>query len=338
MTRETYANSGVHLDSSSQIKDWIKEHVRSTFGPQVIGNVGFFGALYRLQDFREPVIVSSTDGVGTKVKLAALLGRYDTVGQDLVNHCINDVFTCGARPLFFLDYIAMGEIAPECIKDLVRGMTTACRAAGCALIGGETAEMPGMYTGNDFDMAGFLVGAVEQDEVLDNDSIQEGDVLLGLASSGPHTNGYSLIRQVFDLDRNPAPLQERYSSIDCTLGEALMEPHRPYYPLLEPVLPLIKGMAHITGGGLLENLPRVLPKGLTAYIDRDSWQVPPVFSIIQHQGTIDDEEMFRVFNMGVGMVLVCSKEYVGPVTSEIPEAWVAGRVVRTNGTDRMVFK
>ncbi|MBI2871623.1 MAG: phosphoribosylformylglycinamidine cyclo-ligase [Chloroflexi bacterium] len=338
MAGETYAAAGVDPERARRAKELLAPLARSTFTPQVMGDVGFFGGLFRLQGYRDPVLVSSTDGVGTKLKLATLMGRYDTVGVDLVNQSVNDVLVAGATPLFFLDYIAMGRLQPERVAELVRGMAEACRAAGCVLIGGETAEMPGVYQGEDVELVGFVVGAVERDEVLDGSSIQEGDALLGLASSGPHTNGYSLIRRVFELDRDPSSLGRWTPELGCALGDALLAPHRAYYPLLVPALPLLKGMAHITGGGLSGNLPRVLPAGLGAQIDRGSWEVLPLFRLIQKAGGVSEEEMFRVFNMGVGMVLVCSPDRVDALRYKLPEAWVLGKVVRQESGPRLYFK
>lgn len=339
MTRETYSTAGIHRSEAEQAKERIKRHVRSTFGPQVVGDVGFFGGLYRLQEYNQAVLVSSADGVGTKLKLAIWMDCYDTVGQDIVNHCINDVFASGARPLFFLDYIAMGVLRSDRVELLVAGMAEACRTAGCVLIGGETAEMPGMYHGDDFDLAGFLVGAVEQDEIKDGSTIQQGDVLLGLPSSGLHTNGYSLVRRIWGLDANISPLKKRVSELGRTLGDALLEPHRPYYPLMEQSLPFVKGMAHITGGGLLENVPRMLPEGLAARIERTSWDIPPLFRIIQGQGDVEEREMFQVFNMGVGMVVACSPEHENEFRRSVPDAWVMGEVIQDTDTDqRVVFE
>ena len=326
MTGRTYRATGVDLDAAAHVKELFKPHVRSTFGPQVLSDVGLFGGLFRLEGYRDPVLVASTDSVGTKVKLALWMDRFDTLGHDIVNHCVNDVLTTGARPLFFLDYIAVERLVPPQVEALVKGMAQACTQAGCALLGGETAQLPGLYAPGAFDLAGFLVGAAERDALLDPSSVREGDLLMALPSSGPHTNGYSMINAVFNLEEDPSILETHHPELGRTLGDALLEPHRCYWPLLEPVLPLVKAMAHITGGGLEENLARVMPQGLAGRIDRGSWEVPAIFRLIQEQGGIAPEEMDRVFNMGIGMVLVCAPERVEEVRRLLPETWLVGDV------------
>lgn len=326
MPRMTYLASGVDLDAADQVKDLIKPLARSTFGPQVLGDVGLFGGLFQLQNFREPVLVSSTDGVGTKLKLAVWLDQYQTIGKDVVNQSINDVLTSGARPLFFLDYIAMESLLPERLEALVRGMAEACSEAGCALLGGETSQMSGVFKPDAFELVGFVVGAAEREALLDPSSIRAGDILIGLPSSGLHTNGYSLVRAIFNLEEDRSPLYSAYDELGRTLGEALLEPHRSYWPLLEPALPHIKAMAHITGGGMEDNLERVTPPGLTARVDWSSWETPPIFRIIQAAGNVDLAEMRRVFNMGVGMALVCAPEHASDIVGALPEAWVVGEV------------
>ena len=338
MTSDHYRAAGVDLNAAAYAKSLIARHARTTHTPQVLSNVGFLGALYHLTGFRDPVLVASTDNVGTKLKVAALAGAFESVGQDVVNQSINDVITCGARPLFFLDYIAMNRLEPERAAALVQGMAQACRAAGCALIGGETAELPGMYAEQGFDLAGFVVGAVERDAIIDGTTIQEGDILIALPSSGLHTNGYSLVRRIFDIDQNPAVLDVHEPHLGATLGQALLTPHLAYWPLLEPVKPNLKGMAHITGGGLPENLPRVLPAGLAAQVDTSSWQVPPLFQLIQERGNVPREEMFRVFNMGVGMVLVSAPEQVSATLSSLKQAWVIGSIMKHQSECRVVFQ
>lgn len=328
MPGETYLAAGVDLRAAHKATERIKKLAARTLGPEVIGGVGFFGGLYQLQGYRQPVLVSSTDSPGTKLKLATLMDRYDTVGIDAVNHCVNDVFTSGAKPLFFLDYIGVGRLDPERAEALVRGIAEACEAVGCALIGGETAELPGIYPEDGFDLAGFAVGVVEKDEILDVSTIAAGDALLAVPSNGLHTNGYSLARRVFRVEEDPSVLNRTFSELGETLGEALLRPHRCYYPLLEPALPLIKGMAHVTGGGLPENVPRILPEGLSARFDESAWDVPPIFRLIQDAGGVDRDEMYRVFNMGVGMVLACDPSRVDDVRRAVPEARVVGEVVR----------
>jgi phosphoribosylformylglycinamidine cyclo-ligase len=301
----------------------------------VLADAGFFGSLFELKGYDQPVLVSSTDGVGTKLKIASVLGKHDTVGIDLVNHCVNDIFTCGAEPLFFLDYIAMGRLDPAKVESIVAGMAAACREVNCALIGGETAEMPGIYSGEDYDLAGFIVGVVEKSRRLDQRQIKSGDIVLALPSSGLHTNGYSLARKVFG--EEPSALNAFHPELGRTLGEALLEPHRCYYNRIRPVLNLVRGLAHITGGGFEGNIPRVLPAGLAARLDRGSWPVPPIFPLIQQKGDIADSEMYRVFNMGVGMVIICSPQDVAEITKAIPEAGQSGRIVEQQGDQRLII-
>ena len=333
MPGESYLASGVDLDAAACAKELFKPHVRSTFGPQVLSDVGSFGGLFQLQGYRDPVLVSSTDNVGTKLKLAVWLDRFDTIGHDVVNQSVNDIITNGARPLFFLDYIAVDTLVPRQAEAIVKGVAEACRQAGCALIGGETAQLPDVYLPGAFDLAGFIVGAVERDALLDTSTIQERDTLLALPSTGLHTNGYSLVRQALGLEQDPSPLHTHHPEQGRTLGEALLEPHRCYWPLLEPVLPLLKGMAHITGGGLTENLKRVLPQGLEARIDYGSWDVPPLFRLLQQRGDIADDEMWRVFNMGIGMVLACAPDHADSVLRSLPEAWVVGDAIGATASD-----
>ncbi|MBI4216130.1 MAG: phosphoribosylformylglycinamidine cyclo-ligase [Chloroflexi bacterium] len=334
--RLTYAAAGVDIAAAARAKRAMAALVRSTFTPGVRGDFGAFGSLFQVQGFSDPVLVASTDGVGTKLKLAFDLGRHDTVGQDLVNHCVNDILTCGARPLFFLDYLALGRLDEAVVQGVIAGLAAACKAAGCALLGGETAEMPGLYAPGDYDLAGFIVGAVERDQVLDGSRIVAGDLLLGLPSSGLHTNGYSLARRVFDLDAHPQALHQRPPELGGrTLGEALLAVHRPYWPLLQPALPLIKGMAHITGGGLPGNLPRALPDGLGARLRKGSWPVPPIFALIQARGGIADAEMYNVFNLGLGLVLAAAPADAAALRAALPEALPVGQVVRARGRRRV---
>ena len=337
MIDETYKAAGVDRDAAEEVKRRIKSIVAPTHGPQVLGGIGGFGAMYELAGYKEPVLVSSTDGVGTKVKLATALGRYEGLGEDLVNACVNDVVVSGARPLFFLDYIAVGKLHVDVVATLVRGMARACETAGCALIGGETAEMPGVYGEDELDLAGFAVGVVEKSAILDPSTVAEGDLLLGIPSSGLHTNGYSLVRDMLRLDDDPAPLMEHHPELGRTLGEALLEPHRPYYPQVSKVLGLVKTMAHITGGGLIENVPRALPDGLGARLDPASWDLPPVFTVLQERSNVARDEMYRVFNMGLGLVLVCDRTQAAEVRSRVPEARVVGEVVAVAGDRRVVL-
>lgn len=334
---DAYKKAGVDRDAAHRAVELISKHARSTFRPEVIGDIGFFGGLFQLGRYKEPVLVSSVDGVGTKLKIAALMQRHDTVGMDLVNHCVNDILTCGATPLFFLDYIATGTLVPEQVESLAKGLSEACRAVNCALIGGETAEMPGIYAPGDYDLVGFIVGVVERREILDGSGIAAGDAILGLPSSGLHTNGYSLVRRIFQIERDRKPLEVYFPELGKTLGEALLIPHRCYYTVLKPVLPLIKGMAHITGGGLLENVPRVLPGGLSARFRKGSWPILPIFELIQKRGGVGEREMYRVFNMGLGMVVICSQENVSGLLRALPEARVVGEVMGQKGDERVII-
>jgi len=340
---QTYANAGVDIDAGGRLAARIKEIVRSTRRPEVLAGVGPFASLFRLGDYREPVLVASADGVGTKLNIAVAMQRYDTVGVDLVNHSVNDILTTGADPLFFLDYIASADLGEDEKVAVVKGLATACAKVRCALVGGETADMPDVYLPGAFDLAGFIVGVVEKDSILDGSTIRAGDALLGLASSGLHTNGYSLARKVFDVGKGESEaererLYRTYPELGLTLGEALLTPHRCYHAEVRPLLPYLKGMAHITGGGLVDNVPRVLPEGLAARFDKGTWRVPPIFTLIQREGGVEDDEMHRVFNMGLGMVLVCGEESVEAVQSLLPEARVVGQVVPQAGDRRVIIK
>ncbi len=332
-----YRAAGVDISSADRAKRLIKRLARSTFRPEVLSEIGFFGGLFQLKGYKKPVLVASTDGVGTKLKIASLLDKHDTVGIDLVNHCVNDILTCGASPLFFLDYIAMGKLQPEKVASIVSGLARACQNVGCALIGGETAEMPGIYQGDDYDLVGFIIGAVEKASILDGKSISPGDVVLGLPSSGLHTNGYSLVRKVFRIADDPAPLFVHYPELGRMLGEELLEPHRCYYQELSPVLHLVKGLAHITGGGFEGNIPRVLPHGLAVQIEKDAWEVPPIFRLVQRLGKVSNSEMYRVFNMGIGMVIFCSPEQASEILKSLPEAKKIGKVIPSRGRKRPII-
>lgn len=336
MKKETYSSAGVNIDIATQIKHTIAKQVQSTYGPQVLSGVGFFGSLFEFKGYRQPVLVASTDGVGTKLKLAAALGNYDTIGIDIVNHSVNDIFTTGADPLFFLDYIAMGKLVPEHIEAITKGLVKACKENHCALIGGETAEMPGIYKDSDFDLAGFIVGAVEKDKLIMGKNITAGDVIIGLPSSGLHTNGYSLVRKVFG--ENRSALEKHYNELDMTLGEALLEPHRCYYNQLKPLLPLIKGLAHITGGSFYKNIPRILSDKLAAQLHSKQWEVPPLFQLIQKKGNIDEAEMYHVFNMGIGITVICSPGNYRQLAEALPDSKFIGEVVVRLGEERLLIK
>jgi phosphoribosylformylglycinamidine cyclo-ligase len=304
-----YKASGVDIDAGNEAVRRIRSLARGTFTPGVLSDIGSFGGLFRLDRdrYEEPVLVSSADGVGTKLKVAFMTGRHGTVGADLVNHCVNDILVQGAEPLFFLDYLATGRLDPAVAAEVVGGIAGACRENGCALLGGETAEMPGFYADGEYDIAGFIVGIVERSRVIDGRSIVPGDVLIGLPSAGLHTNGYSLARRVL-FETTGWTADTVVPELGATLGDALLAPHRSYLPVLRPLLPrqMLKGLAHITGGGITENLPRVLPEGCSAEIDLRAWSVPALFQLLQDRGQIPRDEMFRAFNMGIGLVLVCA--------------------------------
>ena len=325
------------IDAADRIVKIARKQARATFTPEVIGDLGFFGGLFELKGYKEPVIVSSTDGVGTKLKIACALDKHDTIGMDLVNHCVNDILTCGATPLFFQDYIAMAKLIPKTLKSIIEGMAHALAEVGCALIGGETAEMPGLYPEGEYDLVGFIVGVVEKRNIIDGSSIKAGDPIIGLPSSGLHTNGYSLVRKIFQIDENPSCLNQFFPELNRTLGEELLEPHRCYYLSLNPLLPQIKGLAHITGGGMPGNLPRILPKGLAALIERGAWEAPPIFSLIQKKGDIDDQEMYRVFNMGICMAVVTAPGDAAMLIREIPGARLIGEVIKQKEGKRVVI-
>jgi phosphoribosylformylglycinamidine cyclo-ligase len=310
MSNISYRQSGVDIDAGNEVVRRIKTLARATYTPGVVSGVGSFGGLFAMDpSIAEPVLVASADGVGTKLKVAFLAGRHDTIGVDLVNHCVNDILVQGARPMFFLDYLATGRLAPDVAEQIVRGMASACRENGCALLGGETAEMPGFYADGEYDVAGFIVGVVARARIIDGRDVLAGDVLIGLPSSGLHTNGYSLARRIA-FDVLGLDVKSRVPALGETVGEALLRPHRSYLPLVAPLLEQswIKGMAHITGGGITENLPRTLPPGRSFSLDRSSWTVPPLFRWLQDAGGLDDGEMFRAFNMGVGLILVVRAE------------------------------
>jgi len=304
-----YKSAGVDIDAGNETVRRIKSLARATFTPGVLSEIGSFGGLFALdrERYREPVLVSSADGVGTKLKVAFMTGRHGTVGGDLVNHCVNDILVQGAEPLFFLDYLAAGRLSPEVAEQVVAGVARACRENGCALIGGETAEMPGFYADGEYDVAGFIVGIVDKVRLIDGRAIAPDDVLIGLPSAGLHTNGYSLARKICFEIAGWTP-DTFVPEIGATVADALLAPHRSYLSLVQPLLErgLVKGLAHITGGGITENLPRILPEGCGAAIDRESWAVPPLFRVLEERGTIARDEMFRAFNMGIGLIVACA--------------------------------
>ena len=334
----SYRQSGVDLDRMSELKERIRGLAASTHGPEVIEGGGSFAGLFQLGNEQGPVLVASADGVGTKVKIAAQLGHFESIGRDLVTLNVNDILTKGARPLFFLDYVAFSEVDTQSLDSLLRGIAWGCRENQCALIGGETAQMPQVYADGEMDLAGFVVGIVERERLIESSKVKEGDRLLGIPSNGLHTNGFSLVRKVFNTDDDPAALFRRYDGLSHQLGEELLQYHRSYYPMMAPALELLSGLAHITGGGLPGKLPPVLPDNLAATIDTTAWSPPPVFSLLQKQGSISSEEMFRVFNMGLGMVAVCPEVNDAALCAAVPEAIDIGRVVRRDSDEQVILR
>lgn len=336
----TYREAGVDIDAGDEFVDRIKPLVRSTFRPEVLADLGGFGGLFRLQaqQYADPVLVSGTDGVGTKLKIAFMMDRHDTVGIDLVAMCVNDIVVSGAEPLFFLDYFATGKLAVDKAQQVVAGIAEGCRQAGCALIGGETAEMPSMYAEGEYDLAGFAVGVVDKPKIIDGKTIKPGDAVLGFASSGLHSNGYSLARRVF-FDKAKLDLRATLPELDRPLGEVLLTPTRIYAKQILALLREfpIKGIAHITGGGITENLPRVLPDGIRARINRKAWPIPPLFQALSRVGQVDRAEMFRVFNMGIGLILVVPAHLTTPILSKAADlgerGWQIGEIVSWSGSE-----
>jgi phosphoribosylformylglycinamidine cyclo-ligase len=309
MANLDYKQAGVNIDAGNEVVRRIRSLAKGTHTSGVLSEIGSFGGLFHLgaAGIADPVLVASADGVGTKLRIAFMTGVHGTIGRDLVNHCVNDILVQGATPLFFLDYLATGRLDPDVAVQIVDGLAAACRENGCALLGGETAEMPGFYADGEYDVAGFIVGAVARDRILDGRRIQPGDLLLGLPSSGLHTNGYSLARRiVFDVAK--LTVDSHVPALGATVGAALLEPHRSYLAVIRPLLGdgVIKAMAHITGGGITDNLPRILPAGTEAVIRRDAWDVPPLFRWLAEQGRVPDAEMFRAFNMGIGLIVACA--------------------------------
>ncbi len=301
-----YKDAGVDIEAGKNAVDRIKEKVRTTFSPRVLTDLGKFGGFYApdFTNYKEPVLVSSIDGVGTKLKVAFLMGKHDTIGEDLVNHCVNDIFVGGARPMFFLDYIGTGKLSPSVMEEIIAGMVRGCRNASCALIGGEMAEMPGFYQKGEYDVAGCVVGVVDKQKIIDGSGIQKGDVLIGLSSNGLHTNGYSLARKVL-FENSQYQVDTYIDELGTTIGEALLRVHRCYLPIVEPLLDrfTINGMSHITGGGIIGNTMRIVPEGLKLNIDWTCWERPPIFKLIQKSGNVPEEEMRKTFNLGIGYIL-----------------------------------
>jgi phosphoribosylformylglycinamidine cyclo-ligase len=339
MTREkkAYARAGVDVDLGNKLKRRIQSLVRKTHGPEVLGKIGGFGGLFapNFRGMREPVLVASIDSVGTKLKIAFAMNKHHTVGADMVNHCINDIAVLGARPLFFLDYIGAERLEPRVFEQILSGFTKACRAGGCALIGGETAQLPDMYHRGEYDLAGCIVGVVDRGEIIDGSAIETGDAVLGIRSNGLHTNGYSLARKIL-FEKLKLKLSSRIPGLRGTLGEELLRVHKNYQPLLTKVPHgVIRGLAHITGGGLIDNIPRVLPKNCDALIDTRRWHVPEIFKFIGEEGKIDREEMYQVFNMGMGMVAIIAQRDV-PKAKQVLHAKVIGRIERGTGKTQLL--
>lgn len=337
----SYADAGVSIDKANQAVAKIREHARSTFNEKTLTEIGSFGGMFSgaFQGMAEPILVASADGVGTKLKVAFETGIHNTVGADLVNHCVNDILVQGARPLFFLDYFATGKLDPEVTASVVEGFATACRENGCVLLGGETAEMPSMYAEGEYDLAGFIVGVVDKAKVIDGKTIKPGDVVLGLPSTGLQTNGYSLARKLF-FEVGGYTADSYIDELGTTVGEALLATHSSFLPQIGPLLdnvnsadggvPMIKGLAHITGGGFLENIPRILPEGVSVEINRGTWPELPIFGLMQKLGNVEDKEMFRTFNMGIGMVVVCDASDAEELRQALKGSYQIGKVVEGN--------
>ena len=326
----TYRDAGVDIDAADRAVREIKNLVNKTFDDRVLCDIGTFGAMYSLdtKGMDDPVLVSSVDGVGTKIKLAFMTGKHDTIGVDLVSHCVNDILVQGAKPLFFLDYLAFGRLEPNVVVEVIRGLTNGCRYAGCALIGGETAEMPGLYQPGEYDISGTIVGVVDRKRIVDGSTIRPGDVIVGLTSSGLHTNGYSLARKIcFDVAK--LTCDSEMPGVGRSVGDMLLEPHRSYATLVRILMKIVnvKGMAHVTGGGITDNLPRTLPPDTGAAIDLDAWTAPPVFGFLQRTGNVEQAEMLRTFNCGMGYLLVVGEEDADRALSTIDQAGAEGCVI-----------
>jgi phosphoribosylformylglycinamidine cyclo-ligase len=349
--QKAYARAGVDIDLGNKVKGTLPQLLAATHRREVLGKVGGFGGLFALdvRKYRQPVLVSSVDGVGTKLKLAFALDKHDTIGQDLVNHCVNDIAVLGAEPLFFLDYLGTGKLQPEVFTDIIRGFAKACAENGCALIGGETAQMPGFYQAGEYDVSGTIVGVVEKSRMIDGKSIRPGDAVIGIASSGLHTNGYSLARQIF-FEKLKLKPKNYLPEFGTSVGEELLKVHTSYGPAIQRILKrsakgssrgsgIIKGLAHITGGGFIDNIPRVLPTKCDVLIRKDSWELLPVFEIIQAKGGVPDEELYQVFNMGIGMVLILAQSEVKKVMTMLKQSghqsWVIGEVIPGSGRARV---
>lgn len=339
----TYRDAGVDIDAGNYSVSLIKDSVKSTYRPEVLGDLGGFGGLFALniQKYKQPVLVSGTDGVGTKLKLAFLLDKHDTIGQDAVAMCVNDVLVQGAEPLFFLDYLAVGKLEPEKVAQIVKGVAKACKESDCALIGGETAEMAGFYNSGEYDIAGFTVGAVEKDKIITGKKVKSGDVLIGLPSTGVHSNGYSLVRKIC-FDRMNFKGSEYIDELGTTLAEELLKPTRLYPKVCLPLIEKfdLHALAHITGGGFYDNIPRVLPERCDALIDASAWQMNPVFKLLQKWGNVDWQEMYRTFNMGIGMIIAAAEEDISAIQENLAsrgeKSYIIGKII--DGTKKVRIK
>lgn len=359
MKKNAYARAGVDIRLGNRVKATLPQLLAATHRPEVLGKVGGFGGLFALdvRKYREPVLVSSVDGVGTKLKIAFAMDRHDTIGQDLVNHCVNDIAVLGAEPLFFLDYIGTGKLEPRAFSQLIRGFAKACAENRCALIGGETAQMPGFYRTGEYDVSGTIVGVVERSRIIDGRSVRPGDKVIGLASNGLHTNGYSLARKIL-FEQLKLKLSSRLPGLKLTLGEELLRVHRSYGPLIHKLIGIfnsaspgrrsgkargalgLKALAHITGGGFVDNIPRVLPRNCDVVLKKASWEVPPLFALLQAKGRVAESELYQVFNMGIGMVLIVARDKADAIMEciqrERQKAWIMGEVVRGRGKAKLV--
>lgn len=322
-----YKDAGVNIDEGNKFIERIKPIAKTTMTEGVLAGIGGFGALMEIKNYKNPVLVSGTDGVGTKLKIAFMMDKHDTIGIDLVAMCVNDIVVSGAKPLFFLDYFATGRLKSDVGVEVVKGIAEGCRQASCALIGGETAELPGMYNDGEYDLAGFAVGIVEKDEIIDGSHIREGDAIIGLESSGIHSNGYSLVRKVF-FDENKMSVGDFIPELNTTLGEALLVPTKIYVNSINVLKDFtIKGIAHITGGGFIDNIPRIFKEGISAKIKKGSWDIPPIFNLLKSIGKIEEMEMFRTFNMGIGMVIVLPEEEVDDAVDKLKQAGEAPHII-----------
>ncbi len=324
-----YKDAGVDIDAANKVKKRIKQLVKTTFSPNVLSEIGLFGSLYQLSGYKRPILVASCDSVGTKLLIAKMMNKHNTVGTDIVNHCVNDILTLGAKPLFFLDYLAYSKLPTEVTREIIKGLVRGCQINDCTLIGGETAQLPGIYKSGEYDLVGFVLGVVEKENIIDSKKLKPGDVLVGLPSTGLHTNGYSLARKIFFKIKRFKPTAH-LKDLKRSIGEELLKVHRSYYPMLYPLLSQIKALSHITGGGFFENIERLLPKNVSCVINKNAWQAPKIFQLIQEYGNIPDVEMYRVYNMGIGMIVFVDKKSLSIVLKKISGAKIIGEVVKGN--------